>query len=91
MPLLVRGRPLARAIAKGSRPLLARGVQTSLSDPPEGRATPQPRDGKSQRAPPSNKSAAEMEPSLGSSNLLKSTAEEVGWFVGRVLTAGFSY
>lgn len=76
MPLLPRGRPLARVLAQQQPSLVRTMQQTSLSDPPDGRP-PQPRDGKSQRAPPSSKSAQELEPSLGSSNLLRSTPEEV--------------
>lgn len=53
---------------------LQRRFQTSLDDPSQARV---PRDGVAARSAPSPPSQ-DVEPSLGSSNLLKSTKEEVG-------------
>lgn len=53
---------------------LCRRHQSSVDDPSTSRT---PRDGTRARATPSTHSAQELEPSLGNSNLLKSTREDV--------------
>lgn len=79
MPLLVRGRVAVAARALPRLNTVARrSVATSVDDPSDTRMQKN-RDGQRARGAPSKASAQEMEPSLGSSKLLRSTPEEVSF------------
>ncbi|CAK9781155.1 unnamed protein product [Cutaneotrichosporon oleaginosum] len=78
MPFLVRGsRAAVAARALPRLPIVAarRGAATSVDDPSDTRMQKN-RDGQRARGAPSKATAQELEPSLGSSKLLKSTPEE---------------